>query len=289
MSTVLREKTYSNITSGRTAVQYTNSAMPSTGRESVYGRATETYYRRLREDEIDPSLRMLKQNTKDAVNINKTSGRISPNMNMERGEYMNSFNFDKERESKPLYLDSLRSEQTYTYGNVATAQVLAPEEVPQHTGEPQQLPKRRIRVIPGDKPEQQANPIIKLFLALGIVLCALTIALSVTVGLIADNYTIKTAEINRQIAEINETTEKLNVTYTLALSEIKSMLMEEGAVLSNAGDLHIPYIYQVSSVTPDRIDYTVISDTYSAEDSETGTFGSEVRLFATNLWSLLTE
>ena len=289
MSTVMRERTYErDVNSRYDGVSYSNAAY-STTRDNGHGRATETYYRRIREDEIDPSLRLLRQNTIDSVNISRTSGRISPNMNMERGEYMNSFNFDKERESRPLFLDSLRSAEPveYTYGNVAT--VVEPEVVPQHTQEPTKLPKRRIRVIPGDKPQQQANPVIKVFLALGVVFCACLVALSVIVGLVADSYRVQTKEIRNQIAEIAEATEKLNVSYTLALSEIKSMLMEEGAILADAGNLHTPYTYQVNSVTPDRLDFTVISDNYSVEAGERGTFGSEVRIFASNLWSLLTE
>ena len=289
MSTVMRERTYErDVNSRYDGVSYSNAAYSAT-RDNGHGRATETYYRRIREDEIDPSLRLLRQNTRDSVNISRTSGRISPNMNMERGEYMNSFNFDKERESRPLYLDSLRSAEPveYTYGNVAT--VVEPEVVPQHTQEPTKLPKRRIRVIPGDKPQQQANPVIKVFLALGVVFCACLVALSVIIGLVADSYRVQTKEIRNQIAEITEATEKLNVSYTLALSEIKSMLMEKGAILADAGNLHTPYTYQVNSVTPDRLDFTVISDNYSAEAGERGTFGSEVRIFASNLWSLLTE
>ncbi len=290
MSTVLRERTQVNRTShSEREVRYSNSAYSNTSRDTVHGRATETYYRRMREDEIDPSLRLLKQNTRDSVNIARTSGRISPSMNMERGEYMNSFNFDKERESRPLFLDSLRTGEPveYTYGNVAT--VVAPEEVPQHTQEPTKQPKRRIRVIPGDKPAQRANPLIKLVLSLGIIFCAVTIFLGVAVGLVADNYVIQTMEMQSEIAEIRESTQKLNVSYTLALSEIKSMLMEEGAILTGEANLHTPYTYQVNSVTPDRLDYTVVSDTYSAETSDAGTFGSQLRVFATNLWSLLTE
>ena len=289
MSTVLREKTYErNVNTREMGVSYSYSAHSNT-RDNVHGRATETYYRRIREDEIDPSLRLLKQNTKDSINIARTSGRMSPTMNMERGEYMNSFNFDKERESRPLYLDSLRSAEPveYTYGNVAT--VVSPEEVPQHTQEPTKLPKRRIRVIPGDKPQQQANPIIKLFLTMSVMVCAIILALGVIVGLVADNYYVKTKAVCSEINEIYEATDKLNVSYTLALSEIKSMLMEEGAILADAGNLHTPYTYQVNSVTPNRLDYTVISDNYSAEAGDKGTLGSEVRIFASNLWSLLTE
>ena len=260
--------------------------------EETYGRATETYYRKLSDREIDPSLRLLKQQTRDSYNISRTSGRITPTMNMERGEFMNSFNFNKEKESKPLFLNTLRSgsDESAEYvviGNNAAEVV--PEAEPGRKETPKRGLSRRIRVIPGERPEKNASPFAKLALVVSILLCVCTMGLAVLVGTIGDSYAIRTAQARHQIEEIDNQTEILRVKYALALSEISSILMKEEGALADVANLHTPYMYQIRDINPDSADYTVISDTYLTNAGNPGTFGSEVRGFATTLWSLLTE